>query len=231
MEKKKTLKYSSSLLLLFVVLQAYPQKSEWNGVLVGADLSRFIVPITVSTRYGWEVSGEYEFMKDVFGNVEIGTQTTNVKFPNYNYSSDGFYTRLGVDYNYMKHLDEESSDKLLIGLRYGFTTFLHGANNISITDNIWGDYTNGKVDKKLFGAGWMEIATGMRAHLFNNFYLGWSVRFRVKLFQQANNDLVPYHIPGYGRAWSNSRTGFNYSLYYKIPIVKKRKDSPDEKSN
>ena len=136
-------------------------------------------------------------------------------------------TRLGVDYNYMKHLDPESTDQLLIGLRYGFSAFSHEADAISIRDDYWGDFTNGSVARRTLGDNWFEVATGMRAQLFNNFYLSWSVRFKVNIWQQKDEQMQPYHIPGFGRGYSNSTIGLNYSLYYKIPIYKKKTDPKD----
>jgi hypothetical protein len=223
MYKPSTLKSIFSLVLLVSAMQVFSQ--EWKGLSLGADLSRFIVPAVDSTRYGWEVSGDFELMKDVFGVVEIGSQNTAFDHANYDYKSGGGYTRVGVDYNYMKHLDPESTDQLLVGLRYGFTTFWHEADNIIVHDPIWGNFTGGSIDRKWLGANWMEITTGMRAELLRNLYLGWSIRFRINIWQQADDHMQPYHVPGYGRAWNNSAVGINYSLYYKIPIIKKKDQS------
>lgn len=129
----------------------------------------------------------------------------------------------------MKHIDRESADKMLVGLRYGFTTFYHNAENIQINDNFWGNYTGGKVESNWIAANWIEVATGMRARLFNNFYLGWSVRMRIKLGMGNDQTMFPYTIPGYGKAWNNTSVGINYSLSYKIPIYKKKKKAVESK--
>jgi len=223
METKKISKYIFSLLILFSGLGLKAQKQEWNGLLVGADLSRLAIPFIDTSRYGWEFSGEYEIINDLFLVAEIGSETTNLKKTTYTYKSAGGYTRLGVDYNLMKHLDKESSDKIFVGLRYGFTTFYHKADNIQIRDNLWGDFTGGTVEQNWLAANWMEVATGMRTRLFNNFYLGWSVRMRVKLGMSNDRVMFAYSIPGYGKAWGNTSIGINYTLCYKIPIYKKKK--------
>ena len=228
MATKKTLGYIFSLLFLAGSVTAFAQESEWNGISVGADLSRFVMPFIDSTRYGWEVSADYELLKDMFTSVEIGSQTTRFQKSGYSYYGSGGYTRIGVDYNYMKHLDSESTDQLLIGLRYGFTTFFHEADHINIPDSYWGDLTDASVSRKWLSDNWFEVATGMRARIINNFYLAWSVRFKVNIWQQKDEQMQPYHIPGFGRGWNNSAIGFNYSLYYKIPIYKK-KTKPEDK--
>ena len=222
MATRKMSKYIFSVLLLLAGMHALAQNDDRHAVSLGIDLSRFAVPFTDSTRYGWEVSGDYEIIKDLFGCVEVGSQTTRFDAPLYHYTSNGAYTRIGVDYNYMKHVDDVSTDQLLIGIRYGFTTFYHEADNITVVDNIWGNYTNGAIGRTWLSANWLEVVTGMRGRIFNNFYLGWTARFRVKLGFQDDPQMQPYYIPGYGRAWNNSWVGFNYSLYYKIPLMKKR---------
>lgn len=219
---RRILKYIFSLILILATQKIKAQEAEWKSLSVGADLSRFVVPFIDSTRYGWEASADYELLKDLFIAAEIGSQTTQFTSSAYHYHSNGGYTRLGADYNYMKHLDAESTDHLLIGLRYGFSTFFHEADQITISDPYWGDVTNESIPRKWLSDNWFEIATGMRANIFNNFYLSWSVRFKVNLWQQADENLQPYYIPGYGRGWNNSAIGFNYSIYYKIPIYKKK---------
>jgi hypothetical protein len=224
------LKYIFSLLALFLTTITVAQKTEYkyHDVSLGVDLSRFIVPIIDSSRYGWELSADYELLNDMFVNLEIGAQNTQFRAPQYHYFSKGAYTRLGIDYNFMKHIDERSTDQLLVGIRYGFTTFFHQADNITLYDNIWGDMPNLKTDRNWLTANWLEATTGMRAHLFNNFYLGWSVRFRVRLWLQEDEIMEPYYIPGFGRAWNNSWVGVNYSLYYKIPLFKTKVKPPKE---
>lgn len=218
----KTLKYIFSILLITNSTVLLSQTREWHAITLGTDISRFIVPIVDDTRYGWEISGSYEVMTDLFAKAEFGTQTTRFEDAYYHYNANGLYTRLGVDYNYMKHIDAGSSDKLFIGAMYGFTTYFHEADNITLNSSLWGNVENFSLDRQWLAANWLEISTGMQAHLIHNFYLGWSVRFRINIWQQPDANMQAYHIPGYGRAWSNSWVGFNYSIYYRIPFLRKR---------
>ncbi len=221
MEKKKILKFIFSFLLLISSTGLYAQEKEWNGISVGCDLSKFVVPFIDTTRFGWEFSGDFEILKDLFIAAEIGSNSTNFIKNGYKYSSDGGYTRLGVDYNFMKHVDSESKDKMFVGLRYGFTTFTHNASDIIITDTWWGDYKGGEVEPTWLAANWLEVGVGIRSRLFNNFYLGWSARMRIKLGVSDDKIMQAYFIPGYGNPWNNTSVGFNYSIYYKIPIYKR----------
>lgn len=198
-------------------------KPEIRSINLGTDLTRFALPILDTTRIGWEVSGDFELLKDMFVGAEFGFQNTKVEKTNYTYSGNGYYTRIGVDYNFMKHVDEKSLDKMLIGLHYGFTTFNHQAENVRVPSTYYGDFTGGAIEKNWLSANWLEVALGMRAELLANFYLGWSLRIRMKVWGENDPNLQPYYIPGFGRAYGNNAFGFNYSLFYQIPIKKKQK--------
>lgn len=198
-------------------------KPEIRSINLGTDLTRFALPFIDSTRIGWEVSGDFELLKDMFVGAEFGFQTTKVEKTNYTYTGNGYYTRIGVDYNFMKHVDEKSLDKMLIGLHYGFTTYNHQAENVRVPSTYYGDFTGGSIEKNWLSANWLEVALGMRTELLANFYLGWSLRIRTKVWGENDPNLQPYYIPGYGRAYSNNAFGFNYSLFYQIPIKKKQK--------
>ena len=222
MAKMKISKYIFSFLILLTCLGLKAQKQEWNGLTLNADLSRLVLPYIDTTRHGWEFSGDYELRNDLFLVTEFGTETTKLNKTLYNYYSSGGYTRLGIDYNFMRHADVTSHDKMFLGLRYGFTTYYHQADHIIVADDSWGNYTGSHVDKKWLTGHWAEAALGMRTQLFGNFYLGWSVRLCVLLHVQNDPVMVPYSIPGFGKAWNNTSIGFNYSLSYKIPIYKRK---------
>jgi hypothetical protein len=240
MVQQKISKYTFSLVLLVLSINLMAQKNDWYSISIGGDLSRLALPFIDTTRYGWEASGNVELLKDLFAVVEIGSQSTQFDKAFYSYQSAGAYTRIGVDYNFMKHLDVTSTDKMFIGLRYGFTTFFHEANNIEIPSAIWGDAIDGKTERKWMGANWVEVGSGMRARIINNFYLGWSIRYKLMLWSGSDTHLAIYHIPGFGRGESSSSVGVNYSLYYKIPLMKKsvlsklwphKKDAPESEAS
>lgn len=221
MGNRKILKYFFSALFLLSGIIAYPQQ-KWQGLSVGLDLSRIALPFIDTTRLGWQAQADYELMPDMFVSFEMGSETTNLNKANYHYRSNGGYTRIGVDYNFMKHIDEGTDDKITIGLRYAFTTFYHEADQIRVRDPYWGDFTGGSIERNWMSANWAEVALGMRAHLFNNFYLGWSARIKMMIWPGNDKTMYPYNIPGYGNAGGKNSIGVNYSLYYMIPIKKKK---------
>lgn len=220
---KKIFGFIFSLLFFVSGVFAQEEKPETREISLGVDLSRFALPLLDSTRLGWEMSADFELLKDVFVAGEVGYQNTNLKRENYDYSGNGYYVRLGVDYNFMKHVDSTSTDQMLVGLRYGFTTFNHMAENVIVDDIFYGRYQGGTIPKSWLAANWLEVDAGMRVELFSNFYLGWTLRIKTKLWCSKDQHLEPYYIPGFGRNYSNTNIGINYSLYYCLPIKKKSK--------
>lgn len=230
MAKMRILLYIFSVLFLLLGHFSYAQepeiKTEWKNLSFGVDLSRFAVPLVDTTRYGWEISGDFEILDDLLGVVEFGSQSTSLNTSLYNYKSDGSYIRFGVDYDIMKYLDPDCDDFIFVGLRYAHATFYHSASNITVGNDIWGNNTTSEIPTKWLSAQWVEVTAGLRANIIGNFYLGWNVRLRVKTFLQNDATLFPYNIPGFGRAWATGRVGFNYSIYYKIPLIKKKTKIP-----
>lgn len=220
---KKIFGFIFSMLFLLPGIYAQVEKPETREISLGVDLSRFLLPVVDSTRLGWEVSGDFELLKDMFVAAEFGYQNTKLERESYNYSGNGYYTRLGVDYNFMHHVDSTSTDQMLVGVRYGFTTFNHMADNIVVQDPYYGSLQGGSIPKNWLAANWLEVDLGMRVELLCNFYLGWSVRIKTRLWSTKDSNLEPYYIPGFGRNYSNTNIGFNYSLYYCLPIKKKSK--------
>ncbi len=227
MAMKKTLKYIFSTLIVLLSLTVSAQTASRNGLSLGVDLSRIAVPFIDSTRYGWEALADIQIVPNVFVAAEVGSQTSRFSKPEYHYSSSGAYARLGVDYNFIKHLDDKSEDKIFIGARLGFSSFYHDADNLLVRDSIWGDINPQPIPVKWLTSGWTEVALGMRARLINNFYLGWSVRAKIRMWLGKDERMSPFSIPGYGKANLKNTFGVNYSLYYMIPLRKKT-DVPKE---
>jgi hypothetical protein len=54
-----------------------------------------------------------------------------------------------------------------------------------------------------------------------NFYLGWSIRYKVLLNPEMDPVMIPELIPGYGVSGEDRAFGFSYSIFYMIPLIKK----------
>ena len=58
----------------------------------------------------------------------------------------------------------------------------------------------------------------MRAEVFRNFFMGWSVFMNIKFYQSGTPEMDPYNIPGFGKGENRVAVSFNYTLSYRIPV-------------
>ncbi len=220
-------KYCFSLLLCFLsVVPTYSQeeqdieKPRVRGLRFGVDLSRFTLYYFEPERTAYEFSVDFETVRNLYPVVEFGLQDIQMEKPIYTYQSEGYYFRFGIDYNFQKKQSIDQYEMVFAGFRYSFSKLSHSADNILIIDDYWGDYYAPAVPENTSYAHWFEITSGIRAELFRNFFIGWSFRVRILLAQTKDHVMEPYYIPGFGRGNKRAGIGFNYSIYYRIPLIK-----------
>lgn len=100
------------------------------------------------------------------------------------------------------------------------SVFTHQVEDVIIQNDYWGDYALGFYENNLTGH-WFELVGGMKAEVLSNFFLGWSVRYKILLNPEMDPLMIPEMIPGYGSGGENRVIGLTYSVYYKIPLFKK----------
>ena len=69
-------------------------------------------------------------------------------------------------------------------------------------------------------AGWIEIIAGMKVRVFNNFYMGFSLRLNRLLNDTVPQNFDNLYIPGFNKKTDENiwGAGFNYTITYAIPI-------------
>ncbi|MGB3778925.1 MAG: DUF6048 family protein [Tunicatimonas sp.] len=145
----------------------------------------------------------------------------------YTYNSQGSFLRVGVDVNLLK--DREANDYdaagsiLLFGLRFGRAQ-INDRLSYELVDSLWGTTVLTQQNNGLV-ATWAEMTAGVKVEVIKNLFLGYNLRFK---FAQSFSDepaLLPYYIPGFGRSDRPERFGFDYSIFYRIPL-RRRKARP-----
>ena len=113
------------------------------------------------------------------------------------------------------------------GMRYGVSSFSQQLNSYAIynTNPYFGQdilTPNQKFDG--LTAHWVEFVAGVKAELFSNLFLGFSVRMNYLVSNKKPEGFDNLYIPGFNRTYEgNFGVGFNYSLSYFIPLYKKKK--------
>jgi hypothetical protein len=219
----KTLQFTLILLLFISPILCFSQKKaeEWRyeGPRIGIDLSRFLLPAFQNgNRHGWEIQADMPYKGNWFPTVELGMQWFDDKENGFHYLSNGAYGRLGVDVNIAKFESLKDNDLLFVGLRYGYSLFNQEVNNI-VYSNYWGDI-NASLPRRPISAHWAELVFGMKGEIFNNLFLGWSLRVKFPFYQTSDPQFKPYIIPGIGKTTGEVPADFSFTLSYRIPLYK-----------
>ena len=188
-----------------------------GGLRFGFDISRIAVPFLEEGRVEYDGSIDIRINKDLYPVIEVGWGDFETDEINFLYRSTGFSLRAGIDKNYLKKDDANEIGMFFAGVRYGVSFFKHEAPDLIISDPYWGDFSGGVPIKNL-NAHWLEFTTGVRAKIFKNIYLGWSLRGRLLIYKSDDINMSPYYIPGYGIVNGRNTLGFRYSIFYQLPL-------------
>ena len=228
---KHILKFTFSLVVLFSIvgnaqdtIQKFPQR---YGLRVGVDLHRLSKSFYDDNYRGLEIVGDYRLTKKFYIAGELGNEEKTVDDDRLNFTTQGSYFKVGFDYNAFENwLDMENM--IYTGMRVGFSSFDHQVNSYKIYENNGNYYGQTIVapGEKFSGqtASWVEIVGGVKAELFNNLYMGFSVRLNYLISNKEPEGFANLYIPGFNRTYDGKfGAGFNYTLSYFIPIYKKNK--------
>jgi hypothetical protein len=205
------------------------------------------IPIPLKIKVGLEVSGPVLYISDKkilnaegYISVDINEKASavlnagylNYKYSQYNYEylNRGAFIRAGIDFNLLK--PDKSLGKYWggVGLRYGISLF-NSEVPLLEQDNYWGK-TISSIPKKTYWGHFLEISPGVRAEIFKNFSMGWTVSLRMLLFTGTGKDLRPIYFPGFGNGGKTVTAGLNYFIVWNIPYKKInviiKKEVPEE---
>ena len=198
----------------------YPER---YGLRLGVDLHKIARSFYEKDYRGFEVVGDYRLSKRFYIAGEIGNEDKTVDDDRLNFTTKGTYFKVGFDYNSFENwLDMENM--IYAGMRYGISSFSQTLNSYTIYDptNYYGENTiiSGAEFDGL-NASWLEVVGGIKAELFNNLYMGFSVRLNYLVSNKKPDNFDNLFIPGYNRTYDGKfGAGFNYTLSYFIPIYK-----------
>jgi hypothetical protein len=149
---------------------------------------------------------------------------------NYDYRNKGYFLRTGLDFNLLKPEKSQGRYWAGIGFHYGLSRFTSETPSFS-QDNYWGKTTASIPNKSSWGH-FLEATPGIRAEIFKNISIGWSISLRMLLYSGTGKDLRPIYFPGYGIGGKKTSTEVSYWLTWNIPFKKirviTRKPAPEE---
>lgn len=223
------LKYIFSLLLLAsVFLTSYGQdenpvdssdtiKNKYlpTGIRIGTDIISIIKSQSGNKFEAWEINADVDFYRYYLA-LDYGRWSRNEALVNGTYQNDGTYFRIGTDINFM--LKDPDRNMFFLGFRYGQSKFDETVN-YTFTDPVFGDFQNSVTTSGITGR-WAEITTGLRVKIWKGFWMGYTARLKFSPGTSRTPGVVPFDIPGYGRADKSTYWGLNYQLFWRIPFRK-----------
>ena len=202
------------------------QKIDRYGLRVGLDLYRLTRGLYDRNYKGIELVGDYRLTKKYFLAAELGNENKTTDDDRVNFTTKGSYLKVGFDYNgYQNWLNMENI--ISIGLRYGFSTFNQQLNNYRIYNATpYFQETpiiqSGQQFNDL-SASWIEVVAGLKAKVFDNVFVGFSLRLNRLVTNKEPETFSNLYIPGFNRTYDGSfGVGFNYTVTYFVPIYKKK---------
>lgn len=225
-QEKSTLKTNIETVAQEQTEDSIPVKKDRYGLRVGVDLFKLTRGFYDKNYKGIELTGDFRWNKKYFLAAELGTENKTTEDNRLTSTSKGSYLKAGFDYNmYENWLDMENI--ISVGLRYGFSTFSQELNSYKIynPNPYWEELPAIPASEKFNGlsASWIEVVTGVKAKMFNNVFVGFSIQLKTLITNKKPDGFDNLYIPGFNRTYNGSfGIGFNYSVSYFIPLYKKK---------
>lgn len=202
----------------------------YNGISIGVDLWGLGSQVFGGDFLSTEIAVDVNLKNRFFPIAEIGYGSTDTwSDKGIHYKSNAPYFRIGMDYNAL--FNKQHGHMLLVGLRYGASSFKYDVEALAIDDPIYGGMVgNPNLEDEIWGGSlpynhkgmkgsmqWAEFCVGIRAHVWKELYMGWALRFKFKLSASSDKYGDPWYVPGFGKYGSNT-LGVSYTITYKLPF-------------
>ncbi len=172
------------------------------GFAVSADVVGLVMKAAGSTFSQLEIAGRINLWERIFPIFEIGLaesdRTGNSKDNIFHTSAP--YFRGGIDVNANK---KRTSNRLMLGLRIGYSSFNYDYTGPSITDPVWKEEIPLDMKDIPASALWLESVIGFETKVWSFLRLGWNLRYKFRLSQDCYEYGQPWYIPGYGPNGAN----------------------------
>ena len=186
----------------------------FRGVAVSVDL---VGPAEMMFGdYGqYEAAARINLKDKYFPVVELGWGKANAEdvATQLTYKTNAPYVRAGMDFNLMKN--KHDIYRLLGGVRYAYTSFKYDVNSPNIVDPVWKDNVEYYAEGVKCNYHWLEFSFGVDAKIWGPVRMGWTVRYRKKLYSKAGDFGTPWYVPGFGKSGS-TRLGGTFNVTFEL---------------
>lgn len=234
MKKVFMLKYIISFFTVIIFFPLFSQQENDSiitkstyGLKIGMDLSKQIRMLTEPDYKGLVLMGDYRLMDKLFIAFELGSEDKLIENEVLNFKTKGSFIKIGANYNVYNNF-EDLENEIYVGFRLGTSNFNHKLSSFKIynTDQYWNQNEIAISEEfQNLNSTWFELIFGFNAKVFNNTYMGISLRLKRLLDQNEPPNFNNLYIPGFNKVLENNSigVGITYSLQFRIPIYKKKK--------
>lgn len=187
------------------------------SVRIGVDVSGFARHLIEPESITGEVTLDVEWRKSHFFVIEGGMLEVDVEKETHVYQADGYFIRMGADFNILERNPDSPNDVLLVSVRYGYGKLEHEAPFIMLPSPYWGGLETA-IPPETYQAHWLEAGIGIKTEIWRNLFLGWSLRGRLMLSDTSSPAMDPYFISGFGKSDNNTSLSLHYQIMYRLPL-------------
>jgi len=192
-----------------------------GGIRIGLDISRFALLYFQPYRTDVTVQADVRLGQKIYGAIETGwNRTSHTTDSTYSYKGSGIYSTIGIDYDFMKKKETTEQNMLYGGIRYGIARNSYEIPHYLMTNDYWDATIEGSYPKTTITAHWIELVFGLRVEAAKNLFLGWGVREKIMIHNNAPDSHPPIVIPGYGSGTKRSQFDMTYTVSYLLPLYK-----------
>ncbi len=198
--------------------------SQRYGLRIGMDLLRASRNLWDKNYNGMELFADYRYNKKLYLAAETGYESKYKAEQQLSYTTKGNYLKIGADYNLHNNWGN-LENMVYVGGRYGISFHqqtLHSYKIIS-ADNYFGETElHPNLTSSGLHAHWIDLVGGVKSKIYNNLFLGFSIRLSYLIAQKQPQGFENLYIPGYGQKYSGKiGASFHYGISYFIPLSKK----------
>lgn len=170
----------------------------FGGAAVSVDLAGPVMK-AIGARYSqMEVAARINFKEKYYPIFEMGLGDCCKSGAENNNMFDvtAPYFRIGADYNLNKKIN---GNRFFVGFRYAFSAYNYDFNDPDFRDPVWDESAPLEIKGMNGKSQWVEVVAGVETKLWSFIRLGWNLRFKGRIHQNASPHGEPWYVPGYGR--------------------------------
>lgn len=186
----------------------------FNGIAVSADLVG-VAQMTFGDYGQYEAALRLNLKNKYFPVFELGYGKADAEdlATRLTYKTSAPYGRVGVDFNLMKN--KRDVNRLYGGFRYAYTNYQFDLFCPGVTDPTWGESAEFKAQDVACNYHWLEFVFGVDAKIWGPIRLGWSARYKRRLFHDDGTVGNTWYVPGYG-VGGNARLGGTFNVIFEL---------------